>query len=51
MTEPRSGFGPACYAGLQAARDEEVGFMDCGASLDPAELPGVVGPVTEGSAI
>lgn len=50
ITEPQRGFGAACYAGLQAATDEVVCFMDCDASLDPAELPSVAGPITEGGA-
>ncbi|MGH3374017.1 MAG: glycosyltransferase family 2 protein [Actinoallomurus sp.] len=41
--EPRRGFGAACHAGLQAATSEIVCFMDADASLDPAELPRVVG--------
>ena len=48
--EPRRGFGAACYAGLRAATDSVVCFMDCDASLDPAELPLVAGPVADGSA-
>src|ERR671923_2143882 len=48
--EPRRGFGAACYAGLLATRAEVVCFMDCDASLDPAELPLVAGPVADGSA-
>jgi glycosyltransferase involved in cell wall biosynthesis len=39
------GFGAACYAGLQAADDDVVCFMDCDGSLDPADLPLVAGPV------
>ena len=47
VSEPRRGFGAACYAGLRAATDEVVCFMDCDASLDPAELPLVVDPIVE----
>lgn len=47
--EPRQGFGAACWAGLTAARAELVCFMDADGSLDPAELPAVVGPVARGS--
>ena len=43
--EPRRGFGSACWAGLQAATDEVVCFMDCDASLDPVALPLVAGYV------
>jgi glycosyltransferase involved in cell wall biosynthesis len=46
--EPRRGFGAACHAGLVAARGEVVCFMDCDGSLDPAELPGIAGPVLAG---
>ncbi len=43
--EPVRGFGSACWAGLQAAEDEIVCFMDADGSLDPAVLPLVAGPV------
>ncbi|MGQ0744256.1 MAG: glycosyltransferase family 2 protein [Acidimicrobiales bacterium] len=43
------GFGSACFAGLQAATSDIVCFMDADASLDPAHLPRVVGPVETGS--
>ena len=45
VSEPRRGFGAACFAGLLAARSEVVCFMDCDASLDPAALPLLVGYV------
>ena len=48
--EPRRGFGAACFAGLLAARSDVVCFMDCDGSLDPRELPRVVGPVAGGEA-
>jgi glycosyltransferase involved in cell wall biosynthesis len=41
--EPRRGFGSACHAGLLAATGDIVCFMDADASLDPVELPKVVG--------
>ena len=50
VSEPRPGFGAACYAGLVAARSELVCFMDCDGSLDPAELPAVAEPVRIGQA-
>jgi glycosyltransferase involved in cell wall biosynthesis len=50
IVERVRGFGAACYAGLRAASDEVVCFMDCDASLDPRELPSVAGPIEEGSA-
>jgi glycosyltransferase A (GT-A) superfamily protein (DUF2064 family) len=50
VSEPRRGFGAACHAGLLAATAEYVCFCDCDASLDPAELPSLLGPVRDGSA-
>jgi glycosyltransferase involved in cell wall biosynthesis len=47
IEEPRPGFGAACWAGLRAARAGVVCFMDCDASLDPAELPLVAVPVLD----
>jgi glycosyltransferase involved in cell wall biosynthesis len=40
--EGQKGFGSACYAGLLAAGDDLVCFMDCDDSLDPRELPRLV---------
>jgi glycosyltransferase involved in cell wall biosynthesis len=48
VAEERRGFGAACAAGLAAAEAEVICFMDCDGSLDPAELPKVFGPVTDG---
>ena len=48
VSEPRRGFGAACFAGLEAATDEVVCFMDCDASLDPVALPLVAAYVTRG---
>jgi glycosyltransferase involved in cell wall biosynthesis len=50
VTEPVPGFGAACFAGLSAATDELVCFMDCDASFDPRELPRVADPVAAGTA-
>jgi len=50
VREPRRGFGAACFAGLDAAEAEIVCFMDCDASLDPADLPKVADPVRSGAA-
>jgi glycosyltransferase involved in cell wall biosynthesis len=50
VVEPRRGFGAACHAGLLASDAGIVCFMDCDGSLDPAELPRVVGPVAGGGA-
>ena len=47
ISEPRRGFGAACFAGLLAAESDVVCFMDCDGSLDPGELPRVAGPVAE----
>jgi glycosyltransferase involved in cell wall biosynthesis len=49
VSEPRRGFGAACYAGLAAARSDVVCFMDCDGSLDPRELPLVADRVFGGS--
>jgi glycosyltransferase involved in cell wall biosynthesis len=48
--EPVRGFGSACWAGLQAATDDIVCFMDCDASLDPVALPMLVGLLERGDA-
>lgn len=48
VVEPRKGFGAACWAGLQAATDDIVCFMDCDGSLDPAELEAVTESVRAG---
>lgn len=48
--EPVKGFGSACWAGLQAATDDVVCFMDCDASLDPAALPMLVEMLRRGDA-
>ena len=48
VSEPRRGFGAACWAGLSAARSELVCFMDCDGSLDAGDLPFVTGPVQDG---
>src|SRR5918998_543295 len=50
VREPVPGFGAACFAGLTAASDELVCFMDCDASFDPRELPRVADPVAAGAA-
>lgn len=48
--EPRRGFGAACATGLAHATAPIVAFCDADASLDPAQLPQVTGPVTAGRA-
>jgi glycosyltransferase involved in cell wall biosynthesis len=50
VSEPRLGFGAACHAGLAAAASDVVCFMDADASLDPAHLQRVAGPVVAGEA-
>ncbi|TDU06311.1 glycosyltransferase A (GT-A) superfamily protein (DUF2064 family) [Streptomyces sp. 846.5] len=50
VSEPRRGFGAACHTGLLAATAEYVCFCDCDASLDPAELPSLLGLVRDGTA-
>jgi len=50
ITAPLKGFGAACFAGLSAAAEEIVCFMDCDASLDPGDLGLVAGPVENGKA-
>lgn len=50
LREPRRGFGAACFAGLAAASGELVCFMDCDGSLDPTDLPRVLGPIRSGGA-
>jgi glycosyltransferase involved in cell wall biosynthesis len=47
---PELGFGAACHAGLLAATAEIVCFLDADASLDPAELPAVLAPLSAGTA-
>ncbi|WP_423461926.1 glycosyltransferase family 2 protein [Promicromonospora sp. MS192] len=44
------GYGAACAAGLEAATADVVAFCDADASLDPADLPRVTGPVLDGQA-
>jgi glycosyltransferase involved in cell wall biosynthesis len=50
VTEPRRGFGAACAAGLAAATADIIAFCDADASMDPAELGRVTGPVASGDA-
>ncbi|WP_248616766.1 glycosyltransferase family 2 protein [Paraoerskovia marina] len=50
VTADVKGFGSAAHTGLEAASADIVAFMDADASLDPADLPKVVGPVEDGTA-
>ena len=47
---PQRGFGAAAHAGLAAATADVVCFCDADASMDPAQLPRVAGPVLAGEA-
>ena len=47
---PQRGFGAAAHAGLEAATADVVCFCDADASMDPAQLPRVAGPVEAGEA-
>lgn len=49
VREAQRGFGAACYAGLLAAGDDVVCFMDCDGSLDPGELPNLVAMLAAGA--
>ena len=44
------GFGAACDAGLHAAESDLVAILDADASLDPGDLPPLVGLVASGLA-
>jgi dTDP-L-rhamnose 4-epimerase len=50
VTEPRRGFGAACHAGLSAATEELVAFMDCDGSFAGTDLDRVAAPVRAGEA-
>ena len=50
VTEPRRGFGSACWAGLLAAEADVVCFMDCDGSLAGADLPRLTALVEAGRA-
>jgi glycosyltransferase involved in cell wall biosynthesis len=51
VTEPRRGFGAACWAGVQASPHAEViAFADADGSFDGADLTEVAGPVLHGQA-
>ncbi len=51
VTEPRRGYGAACWAGLQAAQEADVVlFLDGDGSDDPAEAPRLLQPLRDGTA-
>ncbi|WP_133848684.1 glycosyltransferase family 2 protein [Labedaea rhizosphaerae] len=48
--EKRRGYGAAVHTGLEHATADVVCFLDADGSLDPAELPALVAPLTRGEA-
>ncbi len=50
VSEPRRGFGAACHAGLVAATEDLVAFMDCDGSFVGTDLDRVAAPVVAGDA-
>ena len=50
VSEPRRGFGAACFSGLTAATAPVVAFCDADGSFDLGQLPLVTGPVRAGAA-
>jgi glycosyltransferase involved in cell wall biosynthesis len=51
VSEPRRGYGYACWAGIRAADDAEIiVLLDGDAADDPADLPRIVGPLLDGRA-
>ncbi len=51
VTEPRRGYGAACWAGLQAAQEADVVlFLDGDGSDDPSEAPRLLEPLNNGTA-
>lgn len=50
VSEPRRGFGAACWRGLQETAGDVVCFMDADGSFDPAELPALVALIDGGVA-
>jgi glycosyltransferase involved in cell wall biosynthesis len=50
VQEPARGFGAAAHAGLLAATSDLVCFCDCDGSLNPQQLPLLVGPLLDGRA-
>lgn len=49
VTEHRSGYGSAVHAGVVAATTPIVAVLDADGSLDPQELPALVGDVERGA--
>lgn len=50
VQEARAGYGSACHAGLATATADIVAFLDADGSLDPADLPLLLAPLTAGDA-
>jgi glycosyltransferase involved in cell wall biosynthesis len=50
VVQPQRGFGAACWAGLNAATDDVVCFMDCDGSFAGDDLVAVVAPLLAGDA-
>ncbi|SDP92338.1 Glycosyl transferase family 2 [Actinopolyspora xinjiangensis] len=48
--EPNPGYGAAVHAGVSHARGRIVCVLDADGSVDPAELPNLIGPVSSGEA-
>lgn len=55
VSEPRRGYGYACHAGVEAlhgeADDTTVVFLDGDGSFDPAEIPRLLAPLSDGRAM
>jgi glycosyltransferase involved in cell wall biosynthesis len=49
--EPRRGKGAAVRAGFEAARGDIVAMLDADGSMDPQELPVLVGAIASGAAL
>ena len=49
VREGQRGYGAAVHAGILASETDIVCVLDADGSLDPAELPALVGPVAEGT--
>ncbi|HWP59778.1 MAG TPA: glycosyltransferase family 2 protein [Candidatus Acidoferrales bacterium] len=51
ITEPQKGYGAACRAGVEAARDADIFvFTDGDGSFVPSEIPRLTQPIASGSA-
>ena len=50
ISEPRRGYGAACWAGFQATTADVLVYMDADGSFLPSEIPRLVEPVTRGKA-